>query len=109
MKVENINEELIFKSEPKQKQKFTEKMVLLEEKEEANDNCSNGNWFSHENTYLVLTIIALILSELLPFIEEIYGVRIEGNGLIQIIKGLLTKDYETIQEGVYDILEEKEL
>jgi hypothetical protein len=106
MKIENINEELIFKSEPKQK--FTEKMTLIE-KEEANDDCSNGNWFLHENTYLVLTIIALILSELLPFIEEIYGVRIEGNGLIQIIKGLLTKDYETIQEGVYDILEEKEL
>jgi len=85
-----------------------EKQMEEQDDYHIEEKCENKNWLTHENTYLLLTVIAFALSELLPFVEEFCGVKIEGNGLLHIIKALLTKDYAGVQEGIVDMLEETE-
>lgn len=53
--------------------------------------------------YFWLMVIALLVSELLPFISDAFGVKIEGNGLFHIVIGLLTRNPQKIQEGISEI------
>lgn len=91
-------------SETKEKESHVEVEVIEPQKakiEQLKDMCMNVDLFW-------LMVIALALSELLPFIQEAFGFKIEGNGLAHIVLGLLTRDPAQIQSGLKSVVENTE-
>ena len=71
----------------------------------SDDDCKQKSSLNSETVYMILAIAAFVISELLPFVESFCGIEIKGNGLLHIIKGLLTNDLAIVQEGLDQVSE----